>query len=357
MRIALVSPYHPSAVLGGQERIVANLAAGMAKMGHEAEIFSLSREESLRYSRFGHIPVLRLLHGKKWDFSDFEIVNTHGWASELVIGGRCRTPCVATMHGTIAQYMENVKLSPFRKLYSTLTQRRYEQRACDLAANLAALSERQSLEMQQHYGCKMERIRAIGNGIDTRLFIPKQREKSRERLGLPQEKKIVLACARWSVAHKGFDILLKLAERMGKGTALVVNGKTPPGLLRMMKPNMISRTTKLSDMPYLYSAADVFVNPSRYEGFGLVTAEAMACGTPAVAFSTGAAPELIGKNKCGALIRDVRDEDGFVRAALALASEEDLAQEKGRAAAKKGASCTVERMTGKYLSYFREAIG
>ncbi|MFK4997352.1 glycosyltransferase family 4 protein [Bacillus sp. N9] len=48
------------------------------------------------------------------------------------------------------------------------------------------------------------------------------------------------------------------------------------------------------DLPYLYNAADLFVYPSHYEGFGLPPLEAMACGTPVIASNKTSIPEVTG---------------------------------------------------------------
>ncbi len=356
MRIALLTPYHPSAVLGGQERIVSDLASALSKKRAQVEILSLSEEESHKYSRLGHIPALLLLFRKKWDLDGFDVINAHGWASELVIGKKTRKPALVTMHGTIAQYMENVKLSAFKKIYSGLTQKRFEQNACDGVRHLAAVSDRQISEMERHYGCDRKKVSTLYNGIDTALFSPKQKEESKSRLGLEKYGKIALACGRMSMDHKGFDILLKLADRLGKDTALVVNGTVPENLRGMMKPNMIATKTSLPDMPYLYSAADVLVNPSRYEGFGLVTCEAMACGTPAVAFDTGAASELIGQDEGGSLIGEIGNANGFIGAALGLLSDPELAVKKGKAATARASKFTLDAMVGSYLERFESIV-
>ena len=356
MRVALVTPYHPSAILGGQERVVSDLAKGLAKNGHSAEIVSLTAEESVRWSRFGHLPALHLLSSKLGNLDSFDLIHANGWVSQAFLGKKGLPPLLVTMHGTIAQYLQNVRLSPFMRAYSELTQMRYEQDACDRAAHLSALSERQVAEMREHYGCAKNKVRKVSCGIDTALFSPKRKGLARRRLGLPEGKKIVLACARWDIAHKGFDILLKLAEKLGDDGLVIANGKVPPGLDRMLKPNMRARTTALSDMPYLYSAADVFVHPSRYEGFGLVTAEAMACGTPAVAFDTGAAAELIGKDEAGMLVRDIADEGEFIEKSIGLLGDGEKARGMGEKTRGRVSKFSVEKMVGNYFDYYREII-
>ncbi|HIH18470.1 TPA: glycosyltransferase family 4 protein [Candidatus Micrarchaeota archaeon] len=355
MRIAHIAPFDPFSTLGGQERMVSDLVGWQMRNGHKTQIFSLSPEQSKKWTKFGHLPAIELLKRKLPDFSDFDIVHAHGWAFEPVFAAKPKAPVLATVYGTIAQYMQNVNLPAWRKAYLSLTQLRYEKNACKNATALASLCAKQNAEMQKHYGCG--RAKPINCGIDTGFFTKKDKAKSRRRLGLEANSRIALACGRMSVAHKGFDILLKLAESMPQGSILVVNGTVPESLKSKMKPNMVARTTKWEEMPYLYSAADVFVHPSRYEGFGLATCEAMACGTPAVAFDTGAAGELLWKEEGGMLVSDTGNSDGFVRAALKLLSDKELCAKKGRVASKKASRYTVDAMGKEYFEYYQEIVG
>jgi glycosyltransferase involved in cell wall biosynthesis len=284
-------------------------------------------------------------------------VHANGWASETVFRKAPMEKTLVTLYGTIAQYLENVPVSLWMRTYNTLTQLQYEKRACRDARFLASLCGKQSEEMVAHYGCQAEKLRTINCGIDTVHFVPKDKTKSRERLGIKAEGKIVLACGRMSVAHKGFDILLGLAAKLGKGDLLIVNGTVPEKLRAAMPINMVARRTDWDEMPYLYSSADVFVHPSRYEGFGLVTAEAMACGTPAVAFDTGAAADLIGRNnEGGILIGSVWDSEKFMEAALALVNDESSSNKKGTYAHLRASKFTKEKMVDGYLKYYGEIL-
>ena len=67
--------------------------------------------------------------------------------------------------------------------------------------------------------------------------------------------------------------------------------------------NIISvhRTENQTQLAAFYTVADVFVNPTREEVFGLVNVEALACGTPVITFQTGGSPEAI-NNECGSVI-------------------------------------------------------
>lgn len=84
-----------------------------------------------------------------------------------------------------------------------------------------------------------------------------------------------------------------------------------------------------ADLVYLYNAADLFVHPSFYEGFGLTPLEAMNCGTPVIVSNTSALPEVVGD---AALMIDPHDIDGLTVAMWRALTEQELRQnliEKG----------------------------
>ena len=76
-----------------------------------------------------------------------------------------------------------------------------------------------------------------------------------------------------------------------------------------------------ADLPTLYSAADVFVLPSLYEGFGIPVLEAMACGTPVVCTNNSSLPEAAGD---AALLVDALDEAGLAAAIQRLVEDATL---------------------------------
>jgi len=143
-------------------------------------------------------------------------------------------------------------------------------------------------------------IRTIYNGVDTAIFYPRiTHDDVRKKLDAG-EKKIVLGVASGWTERKGLSDFLYLAQKLPKDAEIVLVGKVPSGFRlpeNILPYGCISDKNELAS---LYSAADVFVNPSRQETFGLTTAEAMACGTPAVVYNVTACPEVVGDDlRCG----------------------------------------------------------
>ncbi|GAI40996.1 unnamed protein product, partial [marine sediment metagenome] len=82
------------------------------------------------------------------------------------------------------------------------------------------------------------------------------------------------------------------------------------------------------ELPEYYAACDIFVLPSLYEHFGLVFAEAMACGKPIISTKVGAAPEVIGDGKAG-LIVPPADPNALAWAISRLTTDKGLRKQMG----------------------------
>jgi glycosyltransferase involved in cell wall biosynthesis len=108
------------------------------------------------------------------------------------------------------------------------------------------------------------------------------------------------------------------------------------------------------ELPYWYNAADLFVYPSRFEGFGLPVLEAMACGKPVVTSNVASLPEVAGD---AALLVSPDDETQLVEAMQRGLNDKTLRQEmmaKGRARA---ATFTWENTARKTIGTYARALG
>lgn len=151
-------------------------------------------------------------------------------------------------------------------------------------------------------------VRVIHNGIDLSVFRPTDSD-FREKHHC-QDKFILLGVAFGWGARKGLDVFTELAKRLDDRYRIVLVG-TDETVDAQMPENIISihRTRDQRELAEIYTAADLFVNPTREEAFGLVNAEALACGTPVVTFRTGGSPEVIDES-CGCVV-DCDDVDAL----------------------------------------------
>jgi len=108
------------------------------------------------------------------------------------------------------------------------------------------------------------------------------------------------------------------------------------------------------DLPGLYSAADLFVYPSLYEGFGLPVLEAMACGTPVVTSNVSSLPEVVGDTQ---VTVDPHDARALARAIEWVLTDEGKRQEMRAKGLQQAARFMWERTARETLAVYRQVLG
>ncbi|MBO5746190.1 MAG: glycosyltransferase [Clostridia bacterium] len=135
-------------------------------------------------------------------------------------------------------------------------------------------------------------LAVVNNGIDLEVFKPTNSD-FRKKHGL-EDKKIVLGVASAWGKNKGLDEFAALSESLGDEYKVVIVGIKQEQAVGLPKEILcIPRTHDVKELAEIYTAADVFLNPSRQETMGLTTVEAMACGTPVVTSNLTAVPEVV----------------------------------------------------------------
>lgn len=141
----------------------------------------------------------------------------------------------------------------------------------------------------------------IYNWINTDIFKPySNRAEVCLRYDIPASKKIVLGVAQGWSDEKGLQEFRVLSNRLSTEAVVVLVGNHN-GLQSDDNLRFVGYTKNQLELAELYAAADLLVNPSSFETFGLVTAEAMACGTPVVAYRNTGTAELV-TEACGVLV-------------------------------------------------------
>jgi glycosyltransferase involved in cell wall biosynthesis len=148
----------------------------------------------------------------------------------------------------------------------------------------------------------------IPYGVDTGTYRPRGTARSRELLGLPQDRFVLLVVARdLSDRRSGVDLMVRALRALPQDLAarciLLVMGKNGTEAVH-------SAGLPIRDLGYVaddhlksiaYSAADLYLFPTRSDVFGLASIESQACGTPVVSFRTGGVPDHVRPGETGFL--------------------------------------------------------
>ncbi len=148
-------------------------------------------------------------------------------------------------------------------------------------------------EMRESF-LKDYRFRVIHNGIDTNIFKPSDSGRSvRMRYGIG-DKKIILGLASVWCREKGWDDFISLSKLLNDDEVIVMVGVKPEQAKSLPEGIIpIARTENVWQLAELYSAAEVFVNPTWQDNYPTVNLEAISCGTPVVTYDTGGSVESI----------------------------------------------------------------
>ena len=248
----------------------------------------------------------------------YDVVHAHYWLSgwtAALLKRYWNTPFSLMFHTTA--HMKNI-VSP-QSEHETSLRAIIEERLVGMADSIIAANPDETADLIWRQHCKIEKICTIPPGVDTDLFRPLDREQCRRELGIALDEQMALFVGRID-SIKGLDTLLDAVQYLknsGSGARMhIVGGELdtagrPVGPLAgfMDRARACGIAGRLvlwgsqpqNRLPTFYSAADVVSVPSRYESFGLVAVEAMACATPVVASRAGGLTFTIEDGRTGFL--------------------------------------------------------
>lgn len=143
-------------------------------------------------------------------------------------------------------------------------------------------------------------VKVINNGIDLSKFkVSPSNFKNNNGLA---DKKIILGVASIWDERKGLSYFNQIAQKLNNEFKVIVVGVDKKRINKLDKNILaIARTENVEELAKIYTAADVFLNPTLEDNFPTTNLEALACGTPVITFNTGGSPESIGE-KCGIIV-------------------------------------------------------
>jgi glycosyltransferase involved in cell wall biosynthesis len=217
-------------------------------------------------------------------------------------------------------------------------------------------SDASAREIQRDFGVAPDRMRMLGNGIDTDLFQPDP--------SAPREPALLLCVARASDPNKGVPLLIEALAKLPPPAHVVLVDEDHPlhegrALARRLGVAGRLRLTgriETEELVRLYRRATLLVVPSLYEGFGLPAVEAMACGTPVVACAAGALPEVVATGGGGLLVPK-GDADALARGIAALLERPEERERLGeRSRPRVVAAWSWRRIAERTAEAYREVL-
>jgi len=199
------------------------------------------------------------------------------------------------------------------------------------------VSECSAREIERLMGIPSSRIRVVYNGVDTDVF--------KNYDGFPKKSNSLIFVGNTEDRKKGIIYLLQAIKMLPNECPVkltIIDGGAPeavyaPALMRQFElDGRVTFARRLSgeDLVRWYSAADMAVVPSMFEGFGFPAAEAMACEIPVIAFAAGALPELVADGETGILVPP-GDVPALAAAIKLLVENKELRHRMGKEARKR----------------------
>jgi D-inositol-3-phosphate glycosyltransferase len=362
---------------GGMNVYIDGLARTMAGRGVQVEVFTRQNDEGgqgvvevaegyrvihIDLSRNGGDPA-----GIVNDFTDgvitwvaendatYDVAHSHYWLSGwagVVLHDRLGIPLANSFHtlGRVKNTTRREDDTP-----ATLFRIAAETDVITRAGCVVASTPAEAAELMEHYHAGPERLCVSPPGVDHSLFSPGSQAEAREVLGIDCSGPMVLFIGRIQPL-KGLDVAIwafgEVAAAHADARMLVVGGASgdrgPAEMASMLDlvadlglADRVSFHPPLphDQVPVVYRAADVLVLPSRSESFGLVAAEAQACGVPVVASRVGGLAHVVADGESGLLV-DGWDPADYAEAMLRIVGDRELA-----AVLSKGALGHAERFS------------
>jgi glycosyltransferase involved in cell wall biosynthesis len=339
MRIAQVSPLFeavPPKLYGGTERVVHSLTEELVAMGHDVTLFASGdsitsatlapmRREALRLDPTVrdwvayYMRMVELIHRRA---DEFDVIHFHIDYFPLSLFSRQRTPFLTTLHGRL-------DLPEFKEIYETFPH-----------APFVSISNSQRRPIPN-----LNWVRTVLHGMPAQRLTPQ-----------PGGQSYFAFLGRVS-PEKGVDRAIKIAARAG--VKLKIAAKIDVAdreyyeaeIKPLLSQGHVEFIGEIDDSqkPAFLSGAHALLFPIDWpEPFGLVMIEAMACGTPVIAYNCGSVPEVIDHGVTGFI---VPDEDAAVSAISRLGE-----LDRGAIRRRFDQRFTARRMAEDYLDVYEELI-
>ncbi len=333
VRVALV--HKRQAAVGGTERYLDQVAAGLVRRGHEVTLVCHSHERLPEGVRCVTLPILAV--GARWRASAFaRAVERHvGRAGyDLVYGlGKTWTHDVVRLGGgSVQTWFERVHPPGYppsareRRLHEIALDIERRALAPGACLRVIANSEMVRRDVMARRNLPAERVTVVRNGVDLARFDPDKTEgpgrELRGALGVPASAFVILFLGS-GFRRKGLDLLLDALPSVAAHRevhCLVVGADADgSGCEQRIRGSAIDPFVHFlgvrRDVEVCCAAADVLALPTRYDASANATLEALASGLPAITTASDGASEVVEEGQTGSVL-PAEPDVGSLRAAL-----------------------------------------
>mgnify|MGYP000401300439 FL=1 len=212
---------------------------------------------------------------------------------------------------------------------------------------------------KKSYLLRDKTVLSIPNPIDTEVYHPMDQDMTRELLGLPSGKRLLLFGAlNVTDKRKGIDYLIEALRKIEKqDVELVVFGQAKDDI-RGLFPVSIHSMGYLSDeskIVALYNAVDMFITSSLEENLPNTIMESMACGTPCVGFEIGGIPEMI-DHKINGYVASYKDASDLANGIRWVLEHEDQQALSDACVKKVQENYTEEVVAKQYMALYKRLL-
>lgn len=255
-------------------------------------------------------------------------------------------PLVVTEHHSVFSPEYQRWKSTSQTLYHAALIRYYIRASLKAASRITTVSERTAADLMGNLEQRADCV--IYNFIDLDEFSPSLHARE------PSTPFRLLFVGNLTT-RKGADILAPLMQRLGPGFQLRFTSGLRNSKLAYATENMISlgHLVDQRDLIREYQNSDAIIFPTRFEGFGYVALEAMACGKPVIASNNSAIPEVVKDGETGILCQ-TGDVESFAAACRYLAAHPDIARGYGEAGRQRAVALfSEEAIVPRYVALYQ----
>jgi len=351
--LMIISHFWPQ--MAGAEVFAKNISEYLVKKGHRVDILTGRWKKEWKMQE--KIKGVRIIRVKPWlnfrpfktigiffplfskalhltKVRNYDLVHVHIFPASIV-GALVKreTPLIVTVQGgDIGDYSENFGMfSPFLRLIISQALKKAE------VVHAVSYDLEKSLKKMG-----VKRIKVIPNGVNTKIFKKRNKKKTKTKLQIPSSKFVIVSHSRLTFKN-GLDLLIKAVAKIKEKSNILVF-LIGEGYLRNRLEKLMHRTDLCNQIKFLgykrqeeiaeyLAASDVFVRPSRQEGFGIAFLESMAVGLSVIGTRVGGIPDFVIHKKNGLLIAPENIKE-LTKAIKLLKKNKNLRKKLGKNARK-----------------------